>query len=642
MRYACYVSLFILIFFVSIGNCGGFQEVDAPSAVCSVTVFLNKALVSRECSKSFEPGLYTVKFSQLPISLEDDSIRVSGKGTAAVKILNVRTREEILAEAFRKEVRKRAEEFDKLRQEIGKWQDVKKTLGNREKFLLSLSEKTAEAITQAKEVKPPSLAEWEDMLDFLENQLNALNARKREAQIKLNLLRDQEDRILQELESDKMGLVKGEKTILIDMEVLRRGDLSISASYLIPNASWVPVYDLRISTEENDSSLGYGALISQDTGEDWPDVDLTLSTAKPVFLGEFPEIDPAYLIVSSVEKGMIRGKVLFEDGEPLPGVTVSLSGESVQKKQLVSTEEGYFEFVNLSPGLYEVEAELEGFNKTVHKGVRVYGGKISELDITLPIATIQEEITVTAQASTLDMKDLDPEELEGMLFKDDVVREAETEEAIVTEQDISTAFDLKHKESVLSGKDPQKVFIAQQPVEVMLDHVVVPKVSEDTFLRARIKNLSKIPYIPGKISVFLEGTFVNSSHLPMVNPGESYELPVGIDDSVKVIRKSLTQVSQSRGLFRNKIQVMLGYAIIAENFKRDRVELTIIDQIPVSKSEEIEVEVDQITPQPIPDTSFAEKGILKWKLELESGEKKTVEVRYRVIYPKNTRIEEYR
>ena len=642
MRYACYVSLFILIFFVSAGSCGEFQEVDAPSAVGSVTVFLNKALISRQFSKSFEPGLYTVKFSQLPISLEDDSIRVSGKGTAEVKILNVRTQEEILAEAFRKELRKRAEEFDKLRQEIGKWQVVEKTLGKREEFLLSLSEKTAEAITQAKEVKPPSLAEWEDMLDFLEKQLNALNIRKREAQVKLNLLRDQEGSIQQELGLDKMGLVKGEKTILIDLEVLRRGDLNISASYIIPHASWMPIYDLRISTEENDSSLGYGALISQDTGEDWPDVDLTLSTAKLVFLGEFPEIEPAYLIVSSVEKGMIRGQVLFEDGVLAPGVTVSLSGESIQKKQFISNEEGYFEFANLPPGSYDIEAELEGFNKTIHKGIRVYGGKISELDITLPLATIREEITVTAQASVLDMRDLDPEELERMLFKDDIVREAEPEEAIITEHDISTSFDLKHKESVLSGKEPQKVFIAQQPVEVTLDHVVVPKVSENTFLRARIKNLSNIPYIPGKISVFLEGTFVNSSHLPMVNPGERYELPVGIDDSVKVIRKSLTQVSKSRGLFKNKLQVMLGYAITAENFKRDRVELTIIDQIPVSKSEEIEVEVDQITPQPTPDKASAEKGILKWKLELASGEKKTVEVRYRVIYPKNTRIEEYR
>lgn len=642
MRYACYVTLFILIFFVSAGGCEEFQKVDTPSAVSSVTVFLNKALVAREFNKSFEPGLYTIKFSQLPFSLEDDSIRVSGKGTAEVKILNVRTQEEFLAEAFRKEARKSAEELHKLRQEIGKWEDGVKTLQSRERFLLSLSEKTAEAITQTKEIKPPSLAEWEGMLDFLEKQLNALNARKREAQVKISALRDQENRFRQELGSDKMGLMKMEKTILIDLEVLCRGDLRISASYIIPHASWMPVYDLRISSEGKDSSLGYGALISQDTGEDWPDVSLTLSTAKPVFIKEFPEIDPAYLIVSSEEKGMIRGQVLFEDGVPLPGATVNLSRESVQERQSISTEEGYFEFADLPPGSYDVTAELEGFNRTIHKGVRVYGGKISELNITLPLATIEEEITVTAQASVVDMKDLDPEKLEGMLFKDDLIREAEPEEAIITEQDISTSFDLKHRESVLSGKEPQKVFIAQQPVEVTLDHMVVPKVSENTFLRARIKNLSNIPYIPGKISVFLEGTFVNSSRIPMVNPGESHELPVGIDDSVKVTRKSLKQVSKSRGIFRNKLQVMLGYAITAENFKKDRVELTVIDQIPVSKSKEIEVEVDQITPRPIPDKASAEKGIMKWKLELASGEKKTVEVRYRVIYPKNTLIEEWR
>ena len=80
---------------------------------------------------------------------------------------------------------------------------------------------------------------------------------------------------------------------------------------------------------------------------------------------------------------------------------------------------------------------------------------------------------------------------------------------------------------------------------------------------------------------------------------------------------------------------------IKEHIK-NKVELTIIDQIPVSNSEEIEVEVDQITPQPVPNKTSAETGILEWKLELAPGEKKIVEVRYRVIYPKNTRIEEWR
>jgi uncharacterized protein (TIGR02231 family) len=136
--------------------------------------------------------------------------------------------------------------------------------------------------------------------------------------------------------------------------------------------------------------------------------------------------------------------------------------------------------------------------------------------------------------------------------------------------------------------------------------------------------------------------FVNSSRFPVVNPGEYYALPVGVDDSIKVFRKPLTQVSKSKGLFKNKIQVMLGYAITAENFKKDKVELTIIDQIPVSKSEEIEVEVDRMTPQPVPKKTSAETGILEWKLELAPGEKKTIEVCYQVIYPKNTRIEEWR
>ena len=71
------------------------------------------------------------------------------------------------------------------------------------------------------------------------------------------------------------------------------GELELELSYVVTGAGWQPLYDVRSS--DKDVEVTYLAQVAQNTGEDWPAVSLTLSTARPSLALVLPELDPWYL-----------------------------------------------------------------------------------------------------------------------------------------------------------------------------------------------------------------------------------------------------------------------------------------------------------------------------------------------------------
>ena len=105
------------------------------------------------------------------------------------------------------------------------------------------------------------------------------------------------------------------------------------------------------------------------------------------------------------QTGSIFGTVVDEEGTPLPGATVTLSGPAMMGSiSYVTRDVGKFRFVALSPGEYEVKVELPGFKSYIRKELRVSVGKTIEVTIALEVATIEEEITVTAGSPVVDVE----------------------------------------------------------------------------------------------------------------------------------------------------------------------------------------------------------------------------------------------
>jgi hypothetical protein len=104
--------------------------------------------------------------------------------------------------------------------------------------------------------------------------------------------------------------------------------------------------------------------------------------------------------------GALRGKVVDNEGNALPGVTVTVEGPALLGKvAYVTTEAGTFRFPALAPGSgYQLTLELPGFNTIVRKGLIVSVGKATAVTITMAMATLEEEITVVGESPTVDVK----------------------------------------------------------------------------------------------------------------------------------------------------------------------------------------------------------------------------------------------
>lgn len=116
-----------------------------------------------------------------------------------------------------------------------------------------------------------------------------------------------------------------------------------------------------------------------------------------------------FLLASSflsaqIQTGNIYGKVSDEERTPLPGVNIKLESPRVVAQTYVSSESGEFRFLFLPPGTYKITFELAGFNRFVQENIRVIVGGNVDLNITMSLAKLEEEIMVSAVSPIVDIK----------------------------------------------------------------------------------------------------------------------------------------------------------------------------------------------------------------------------------------------
>lgn len=110
----------------------------------------------------------------------------------------------------------------------------------------------------------------------------------------------------------------------------------------------------------------------------------------------------------SVETGEIKGKIIEEGGEGLPGVEITAEGPHLQGKRTVrSSQDGDFHFPILPVGNYTLTFQLEGFNPVIQENVIVRLGQVTTLNVTLPLSQISKEIVVTAELPLIDKTSTD-------------------------------------------------------------------------------------------------------------------------------------------------------------------------------------------------------------------------------------------
>ena len=110
-------------------------------------------------------------------------------------------------------------------------------------------------------------------------------------------------------------------------------------------------------------------------------------------------------LVAQVRTGNITGTIVDSEGNPLPGVTVTLTGFTIAPMISISSTGGSFRFISLHPGKdYAVKAELEGFKTKRETGIIVSVGAGTDIEVVMEMGAIEEEITVIAVSPIVEIK----------------------------------------------------------------------------------------------------------------------------------------------------------------------------------------------------------------------------------------------
>lgn len=624
------------------------REIKVSPAIHSVTIMSGQAMVTRNFQRTFQPGRYTVKFTNFPADLLDDSVRVSGKGTAGAMILDVNVSSDYLAETRPDHVRSLQIQIIDTGKKIKALEDELDAIEIKEKLLNTLTGKTTDAMAHKKEVQTPSLELWKSSLDFVELQVTDIYKRKRAIGKRKKSLEAQQRVLGQKYRNVNSGHKKETKYVEVDIDVKNPGPFNMEVSYFIPRASWTPVYDVRIPLEGGSGGLTYSAMVNQKTGEDWDNVYLTLSTTKPAKFKNIPQLSPVFVsgrkpVQKEVLNSGIAGTTVTEDGSTVPGVLVTATSNSRPDITAVSNENGKYRLC-MPTGVYSVRFELTGFRTQYRNGVEVRRNAFGIIDTVMETPSLKESVSTGSPVS----KYLSPGKVgsgydSGYDDEDGEVEDIldfllETPSTEVAAQEISAEFKVKQTNSFKSSSDSQKVTIATLRLPAEKEFIAYPKLSDKVYLKAELKNTSEYPLMPGRMNVFYGDALVNKSRMRQLNPGESMDVPVGIDEAVTVKRVTRQSASDDKGVIKKKVVRSSQYKIIVENQRQKQAVITVVDQLPVSTSKKILVKSTKITPTPLKDKKLEKDGFLKWKLTLKPGQKKEIHVQYSVEYPGNLKV----
>ncbi|HYP41443.1 MAG TPA: mucoidy inhibitor MuiA family protein [Chloroflexia bacterium] len=266
--------------------------VTLAAPIVAVTVFTDRARVTRRGTIQLEAGEHTIALERVPSMLEDDSVRASGRG-ANVRILGVEIVTRFVTEAPEEDLSTLQQQLQTLQDRDTALADDETAEAERIEFLKTLRQSSGTNLARGVAYGKTDLGSVESMSQYLTKELEAALLRRREiAQQRRDLARE-----IQAAQS-RLGQVQHyesyeRREIHVMVEATAATELELEVVYVVHGASWEPIYDIRLV--ESTVNLTYQAHVRQQSGEDWPAVQLSLSTARPAVTREIPELDAWYI-----------------------------------------------------------------------------------------------------------------------------------------------------------------------------------------------------------------------------------------------------------------------------------------------------------------------------------------------------------
>ena len=263
---------------------------SVSSSISEVTVYPDRARVTRTATASLPIGTSTLAFSELPAGLDESSIEVSAKADAPLTIEGIDVRQEYLASSASPKAQELERQLQELQNQKKSLQGEKDVCKEKREFFRNLSVGLGKG-----DKEPINADDLRKLYAFYGEEISALSEKILTIESSEARLDPEIDRVKRELEALRNAGQKSQRTLLVSVKAGAPAKGEFTLRYVIGDASWTSSYNARIDSGTGKVELVYNALVRQKTGEDWNNVRLGLSTAQPGRNGRMPELTPSYL-----------------------------------------------------------------------------------------------------------------------------------------------------------------------------------------------------------------------------------------------------------------------------------------------------------------------------------------------------------
>jgi uncharacterized protein (TIGR02231 family) len=200
--------------------------------------------------------------------------------------------------------------------------------------------------------------------------------------------------------------------------------------------------------------------------------------------------------------------------------------------------------------------------------------------------------------------------------------------------DLSAEFDIKTEYTIPSDAKPYIIDVTTYNLPASYKYFSIPKADKSAFMLARISGWEELELVTGPANVYLGGTYVGQSYINTKSTNDTLDLSVGRDNKIMVSRTQLKDFNTEKVIGNNK-KSTYSYEIVVKNNRKSPITIDVEDQVPVSQSSDITVETIELSKGELNPLT----GKIKWKLTIEPGEAKKINLAFSIKYPRNKSLQ---
>jgi hypothetical protein len=634
------------------------KEVPLSSELKKVTVFFLGAQIEHQANTQLKKGKQEVVFTKLTDFLDPNTVQVKANGD--LTILSVRSRKNF------EDIRISNDKMDALNSQ--RLVLEKKEIALRDEY--EILELDKELLMRNRDLKGQdkgiSMIELKEAYAFMHQKMNEITVRESAIYDELEKLTKEMNKLEQEILSQRSKPVINYTEIVVEIDVEKETDASFFFNYISPKASWKPYYDMRSDGIGKPIKLEAKALVSQNTGIEWKNVDMVLSTNDPYENSKEPIIAPWYInynnypqqkyqtqrnlptVDYSGEK--IQGEVIDANtGEPMPftkisfpsnpsiGVITDVDGKfsvSVPRneRQIIASFVGY-QSSTLSinaPYLkfFLVANDVDLEEVVIDKDGGRFGQTITREDISrLPVRSADVSVRSTRKRSYKSKKQAFAAAYDEVNKSED--KKANYVQTQVQKKDLRMEYQIQSKMTIPTDGMDHRVQIDNFELNAFYEYHTAPKIDPAVFLAAQVTGWEKLNLLSGESNIYFDGTYIGKSYIDVNSTKDTLSFSFGKDSKV-IVERTKVKDKSSKKVIGSRQKYEVTWEIRMRNNGGAAIPIVVKDQFPISTNNDIKVKNGEFG-----TAKWDEKtGILVWNLNLSLGSSQNLQFDYSVDYQK--------